>query len=86
MRPAHGAGGGVALLEEGIEQPAAVVTQLHDRLLGHGSLLSEVSLPKNTGTRNRCNKPLVPVSNAGHILLLARLRRIAYAEGTEEHS
>jgi hypothetical protein len=40
MCPAYGAGGGVALLDESIEQPALVVTQLHDIFLGHGFLLS----------------------------------------------
>jgi hypothetical protein len=59
LRPAHGAGGGIALLDKGIEQPASVVTPLHDICLGHGSLLSEVSVPKNTDKRNRCNRLLV---------------------------
>jgi hypothetical protein len=40
MRPANRAGWRVALLNEGIEQAALVLTQLHDRFLGHGFLLS----------------------------------------------
>src|SRR5919108_3794464 len=59
MCPAHSAGRGVALLDERIEQPAEVVTQLYGVFLGHGSLLSEGSIPKNTDKRNRCNRPLV---------------------------
>jgi hypothetical protein len=59
MCPAHGAGGGIALLDEAIEQLTLVVTQLHDIFLGHGSLLPEVSVPKNVHQRNRCNRLLV---------------------------
>ena len=57
-RPAHGTGGSVALLDQRQEQPAEVVTQLYTLLLGHGSLLSEGSVPKNTDNRNRCNRLL----------------------------
>src|ERR671932_36042 len=58
MRPTHRTGGSVALLDERIEQPTEVVTQLHDVFLGHGSLLSGGSIPKSTDKRNRCNRPL----------------------------
>jgi hypothetical protein len=57
--PAYGTGGGMALLDEGIEQPPLVLTQRHGIWLGPGSLLSEVSVPKNTDKRNRCNRPLM---------------------------
>jgi hypothetical protein len=58
MRPAYGTGRGVALVDEGLEQRLLVATQLHDRLLGHGSLLSAGSVPKNMDKRNRCNRLL----------------------------
>jgi hypothetical protein len=40
MRPAHRAGWRVALLDERLEQPALVLPQLDDIVLGHDSLLS----------------------------------------------
>jgi hypothetical protein len=46
MCPANPAGWSIALLDEGIKQPAFILAQLHNIFLGHGTLFWEGVYPR----------------------------------------